>query len=136
MVILGPVLSMTMIKPMIVKAVLSGDKGLFTNDVMHQRGKGAGQKVIFNGKGGRVVQSVKNTFFFTEYDYRLLYDFQKSPNTEYQILFVIEKIRIPNTKYYLVSRKSEYKIKIVLFGLNIRKPITNKAKALSAELLK
>ena len=60
----------------------------------------------------------------TEYEYRILFGFQKLPNTKYQILFGIEKILIPNTEYYLVSRKSEYRIRIVLFGLNIRIPNT------------
>ena len=45
-------------------------------------------------------------------------------NTEYQILFVIEKIQIPNTKYYSLSRKFEYRIRIVLFGLTIWIPNT------------
>ena len=70
------------------------------------------------------VQSVTNTFFLTEYEYRILFGFQKSLNTEYWILFGIEKIRIPNTKYYSVSRKSEYRLQIVLFGLTIRIPNT------------
>ena len=62
--------------------------------------------------------------FWTEYEYRILFGFQKSPNTEYRILFGIEKIRIPNTEYYSVSRKSEYRIQIVLFGLTNQIPYT------------
>ena len=63
-------------------------------------------------------------FFFTKYKYWILFGFQKSPNTEYQILFSIEKIWIPNTEYYSVSRTSEYQIRIVLFGLTIQIPNT------------
>ena len=48
--------------------------------------------------------------FLTKYKYRILFGFQKSPNTEYRIIFGIEKIQILNTKYYSVSRKSEYRI--------------------------
>ena len=44
-------------------------------------------------------------FFVTEFEYRVLFSFQKSPNTEYRILFVIEKIRIPKTEHYSVSRQ-------------------------------
>ena len=62
--------------------------------------------------------------FLTEYEYPILFGFQKSPNTEYRILFVIEKIRITNTEYYSVARKFEYRIWIVLFGLTIRIPNT------------
>ena len=62
--------------------------------------------------------------FLTEYEYQILFGFQKSPNTEYQILFGIEKILIPNTKYYSVLRKLEYWIWIILFGLNIGIPNT------------
>ena len=62
--------------------------------------------------------------FLTEYEYRILSGFQKSPNTEYRILFGIEKIQIPNTEYYSVSWKSEYRIRIVLFGVTIRIPNT------------
>ena len=62
--------------------------------------------------------------FLTEYEYRILFGFQKSPNIEYRILLGIEKIRIPNTEYYSVSRKSKYRIRIVLFGLTIRIPNT------------
>ena len=62
--------------------------------------------------------------FLTEYEYWILFSFQKSLNTEYQILFVIETIRIPNTEYYSVSRKFEYQIRIVLFGLTIQLPNT------------
>ena len=58
--------------------------------------------------------------FLTKYEYRILFGFPKSPNTEYQILFGIEKIQIPNTEYYLVSRKFKYQIRIVLFGLTIQ----------------
>ena len=61
--------------------------------------------------------------FMTKYEYRILFGFQKSTNTEDQILFGIEKIRIPNIEYYLLSRKSEYRIRVVLFGLTIQ--ITN-----------
>ena len=60
----------------------------------------------------------------TEYEYKILFGFQKSPNTECSILFGIDKIRIPNTEYYLVSRKSEYLTQIVLFGLTIQIPNT------------
>ena len=35
--------------------------------------------------------------FLTEYEYQILFGFQKSPNTKYWILFGIEKIQIPNT---------------------------------------
>ena len=45
--------------------------------------------------------------FLTKYEYRILFGFQKSPNTKYQILFGIEKIQIPNIEYYLVFRKYE-----------------------------
>ena len=62
--------------------------------------------------------------FLTEYEYQILFGFQKSLNTEYQTLFGIEKIRIPNTKYYSLSIKSEYRIQILLFGLTIQKPNT------------
>ena len=65
-----------------------------------------------------------NTFWLTEYEYRILFGFQKSPNTEYRILFGIEKTRIPNTEYYSLSRKFEFRIRIVLFGLTIRIPNT------------
>ena len=68
------------------------------------------------------AQSVTNTFFFTEYEYRILFGFQKSPNTKYQRLFGIEKIRIPYTEYYSVLRKSEYRMRIVLFGLTFQIP--------------
>jgi hypothetical protein len=70
------------------------------------------------------LQSVTNTFFLIKYEYQILFGFQKSLNTEYWILFVIEKIRIPNTKYYSESRKFEYRIRIVLFGLTVRIPNT------------
>ena len=53
--------------------------------------------------------------FLTEYEYRILFGFQKSLNTEYLILFGIETIRIPNT---------EYLIRIVIFGLTMRIPNT------------
>ena len=66
----------------------------------------------------------KSFFFFTRYEYRIFIGFQKSPNTEYQIIFGIEKIRIPNIEYYSVSRSSKYQIRIVLFGLTIRIPNT------------
>ena len=36
------------------------------------------------------------------------------------ILFGVPKTRIPNTEYYLVLRKSEYQIRILLFGQTIR----------------
>ena len=64
-------------------------------------------------------QSVTNTFF----------DRIRIPNiiwfleiTEYQILNTIWywENSIPNAKYYLVSRKSEYRIWIVLFGPTIQ----------------
>ena len=44
--------------------------------------------------------------------------------TEFRILFSVEKIRILNTEYYLVSRKSECQIWIVLFGPTIWIPNT------------
>ena len=62
--------------------------------------------------------------FFTTYEYRILIGFQKSPNTKYQIIFGIEKIKIPNIEYYSVSRSSKYQIRIVLFGLTIQIPNT------------
>ena len=71
-----------------------------------------------------LCQSVTNTFFFKKYKYQILFGFQKSPNTKYWILFGIKKIQIPNTEYYTVSRKFEYRIRIVLFGLTIRIPNT------------
>ena len=58
--------------------------------------------------------------FLTEYKYRILFGFQKSPNTEHRILFGIGKIWIPDTEYYSVSRRSKYRIRIVLFGLTIQ----------------
>ena len=58
--------------------------------------------------------------FLTKYEYKILFDFQKSPNTEYRIIFGIENIRIPNTEYYLVSRKSEYRIKKILLCLSMQ----------------
>ena len=60
--------------------------------------------------------------FLTKFEYQILFSFHKSPNTDYQILFGIEKIEIPNTEYYLVLRKSEFQIQIVLFGLTIQIP--------------
>ena len=45
--------------------------------------------------------SVTNTFFLTEYEYRILFGFQTSPNT----------------KYYSILRKFEYQVQIALFGL-------------------
>ena len=60
----------------------------------------------------------------TEYEFRILFGFQKSPNTEYRILFGIEKTQIPNTKYSSLLRKSKFQIGIVLFGLNIWIPNT------------
>ena len=82
-------------------------------------------------------QSVTNTFFWTEYEYRRLFGFQKSLNTEYQIQFGIEKIQIPNTEDYLVSKNSnteyrrlfgikkfKYRTRIVLFGLTVQIPNT------------
>ena len=72
------------------------------------------------------LQSVTN-MFLTEYKYRILFGFQKSPNTKYQILFATKKIWIPNTKYYLVSRKSKYRIRIVLFSLTTQIPNTKYA---------
>ena len=61
--------------------------------------------------------------------------FLPNMNTEYYSVFgnhqtqninyyLVLKIRIPNTKYYLVSRKSEYRIQILLFGLTISIPNT------------
>ena len=61
-------------------------------------------------------------FFLTEYESRILFGFQKSLNTEYWILFGIDKILIPNTEYYSVLRKSKCRIWIVLFGLTIQIP--------------
>ena len=58
--------------------------------------------------------------FLTKYEYKILFDFQKSPNTEYRIIFGIENIRIPNTEYYLVSRKSEYRIQKILLCLSMQ----------------
>ena len=62
--------------------------------------------------------------FLTEYEYRILFGFQKEPNTEYWIVFGIEKIRIVNTEYYSVMRKSEYRMQKVWFGLTIWIPKT------------
>ena len=53
--------------------------------------------------------------------------FSKSTNTKYQILYATKKIWIPNTKYYLVSIKSEYRIRIVIFSLTIQIPNTKYA---------
>ena len=72
--------------------------------------------------GETVSQECDEYFFLTEHEYRILFGFQKSLNTEYGILFGIEKIQIPNTEYYSVSRKSKYRIRIVLYGLTIRIP--------------
>ena len=62
--------------------------------------------------------------FLTEYEYQILFGFQKEPNTEYWIVFGIEKIRILNTEYYSVMRKSEYRMQKVWFGLTIWIPKT------------
>ena len=62
--------------------------------------------------------------FLAEYKYLILFGFHKSPNTKYWVLFGIEETWIPNTKYYSVSRKSNYRIRIVLFGLTIQIPNT------------
>ena len=70
------------------------------------------------------VSECDQYLFLTKYEYRILFGFQKSPNTEYRIIFGIDKIQITNTEYYLVSRKSEYQIWIVLYGLNIWIPNT------------
>ena len=84
------------------------------------------------------MQSVTNTFFFDriripniirfseiiEYRISNTIRYWEIPNTEYQILFGIEQIWIPNTKYFLVLKKSEYQIQIVLFGLTIWIPNT------------
>ena len=45
---------------------------------------------------------------------------QFSEITEYQISNNILYWENPNTKFYSVSRKSEYQIQIVLFGLKIQ----------------
>ena len=58
---------------------------------------------------------MKNTFFFTKNKYPKLFGFQKSSNTKYSILFDIEKIWIPNTKYYSVFIKYKCQIWIVVF---------------------
>ena len=57
--------------------------------------------------------------FFTVYKYHISFVYQKSPNTEYRILFGSEKILILNTEYYSVLKKSESRIWIVLIGLSI-----------------
>ena len=84
-----------------------------------------GQGVMPTASGeDRLLQSVTNNFSLTKYQYQILFGFQKSLNTEYWLLFGVQKIRILNTEYCLVSRKSEYQIRIVLFGLTILKPNT------------
>ena len=50
-------------------------------------------------------QSVTNTFLLYQIRCQILFGFQKSHNTKYRIIFGIEKIWIPNTKYYSQSRK-------------------------------
>ena len=47
--------------------------------------------------------------FLIEYEYRILFDFQKSPITEYWILFGMEKILIPNTIRYWENLNTKYK---------------------------
>ena len=66
----------------------------------------------------RLDQSVTNTFFLTEDEYQILFGFRNHQilNIEYYSLF----FKNTNTEYYSVSRKSEYRIRIVLFGLTIR----------------
>ena len=45
------------------------------------------------------ITECDNYLFLTEYKYQILVNFHKSQNTEYWILFCIEKILIPNTEY-------------------------------------
>ena len=44
--------------------------------------------------------------FKTEYNYRILFCFQKNQNTKYRILFGSEKIRISNTNSSILSNYS------------------------------
>ena len=57
---------------------------------------------------GKLESEGDEYLFLTEYKYQLLFGFQKSQNTEYWILFGIEKIQIPNTIRYQENPNTEY----------------------------
>ena len=73
---------------------------------------------------GWVSSECDKYLFLTKYKYQVLFSFQKSPNTEYWILFGVEKIQIPTIEYYSVLRKSEHQIRMLLFRLTIWVPNT------------